>query len=161
MRFNLSALLLAVFDHLAFGAVKFLTVKQPGNAASKWVSRAQGAGQAYTDGVNASSGWAAPTEAAAGSWQAGVTAAASSGRFAKGVAAAGDQTWKNGAVNKGAARYPQGVSQAQGKYATKVTPYFNAMASLTLPPRGPKGDPGNYTRSAAVGVALRKLKLGQ
>lgn len=139
-----------------------MRVKSPSAAGQKWVTRAQGAGQAYTDGVNnPKNPWAATTAAAAGSWQTGVTAAASDGRFAKGVTKAGDQTWQQGAVSKGAARYPQGVAQAQSKYATNVQPFFDKLGSLTLPPRGPKGDPGNMQRSAAVAAALRALKVGK
>jgi len=139
-----------------------MQVKSASSAASKWVSRAQGAGQAYTDGVNnPKNPWAATTASSDKNWAAGVQSAVSDGRFAKGVNAAGDAAWKAGAVNKGAARYPQGVSQAQTKYSSGVQPYLDKLSSLQLPPRMPKGDPANFQRSAAVGTALRALKLGK
>jgi hypothetical protein len=138
-----------------------MKVKDAASSAAKWSSRASAAGQAYSDGVsNPRSPWAASTEAAAPAYGAGVQAAVSNGRFAKGVAAAGDAKWQANSKSKGVQRYPQGVQQAQSAYQSGVAPYLSALGSIQLPPRGPKGDPGNVNRVSAIATALRKIKTG-
>jgi hypothetical protein len=65
-----------------------------------------------------------------------------------------------GVREKGAERFAGGVASGAAKYATnsgKFDPARNAASSL---PRGPKGSEQNYTRSKAVGQALRKMKVG-
>jgi hypothetical protein len=140
----------------------YMKVKPLDAIAAKWSQRASVAGQAYTDGVkNPKNDWASSTQAAAGNWATGVQSAAADGRFAKGVAAAGDSAWQNGAINKGAARYPQGVQAAQGKFSSGFSKFAQVLTNLNLPARMPKGDPANWQRSQAVGQALRNAKLGK
>jgi hypothetical protein len=138
-----------------------MRVKPLASIADKWSSRAQGASQAYKDGVSASTDWAAATAASATNWQAGVTAAASDGRFEKGVTAAGNATWQSGAINKGASRYGPGVGLAKDKFSSGFSKYAQVLTSLSLPARFPKGDPQNVQRVQAVVTALRNAKLGR
>jgi hypothetical protein len=138
-----------------------MQVKDAATVAAKWAARAGAAGQDYAKGVtNTQKDWATDTAAAAPAWAAGVQAAAGNGSFAKGVNAAGTAKWKNKAANVGAARYPQGVAAASQYYQTGIGPVLQVLSGITLPARGPKGDPGNINRVTAVTTALRKLKTG-
>lgn len=138
-----------------------MQVKSADAVATKWAARAGAAGGDYTTGVqNTQKDWAADTAAAAGAWGAGVQAAVGNGSFAKGVNAAGTAKWKAKATSVGAARYPQGVAAAKPFYQTGIGPVLQTLQSITLPPRGPKGDPGNLNRVAVIDTALRKLKTG-
>lgn len=157
--FKILRLLLEVFVFPAFG--NFLQVKDSASVAAKWSQRAGAASGDYTKGVqNTTKDWAADTTAAAPAWAAGVQAAVGNGAFTKGVNAAGTAKWKAMAASKGATRYPQGVQAAQPAYQAGIGPVLQVLGSLNLPPRGPKGDPGNINRVTAVTTALRKLKTG-
>jgi hypothetical protein len=138
-----------------------MQVKDAATVAAKWAQRAGAAGQAYTSGVTTTQkDWATDTAAAASSWAQGVTTAATNGTFASGVQKAGTAKWKTKASTVGAQRYPTGVAAAQPFYQTGITPVLQTLASLTLPPRGPKGDPSNLNRVSVIDTALRKLKTG-
>jgi len=138
-----------------------LMVKDAASSATKFVQRAQAAAPDYAKGVaGAGARWAAATAGANDSYVAGVTAAANAGRFKKGVEAAGPAKYETAATGKGAQRYAPGIQLAGPNWQNKTSPYLDTIASLTLPPRRPKGDPSNYVRSQAVGEALRKKKVG-
>jgi hypothetical protein len=138
-----------------------MQVKDAATVAAKWAQRAGAASGDYTKGVqNTTKDWAADTAASAGAWASGVQAAVGNGAFTKGVNAAGTQKWRTMASSKGATRYPQGVQAAQPAYTTGIGPVLQVLGSIQLPPRGPKGDPGNINRVTAVTTALRKLKTG-
>jgi len=138
-----------------------MRVKPLSSIADKWSTRAQGASQAYKDGVSASTDWAGATAASAGNWQAGVTAAAADGRFEKGVTAAGNTAWQSGAINKGAGRYGPGVSVSKDKFTAGFQKFAQALSNFTLPGRFPKGDPQNVNRVQAVVTLMRNTKLGK
>ena len=90
---------------------------------------------------------------------AGVQAAIANRSFAKGVQAAGDQKWASKAAGKGADRFSGGVAAATTDYEKGVAPYLAVIEQTVLPPRGPKGDPGNIQRVAVLTAALRKRKM--
>lgn len=137
-----------------------IQIKDPSTVAQKWVTRASAAGADYTSGVkNPRVDQASAAAAAAPVWASAVADAAARNAFAKGVNAAGTGKWQTMASTIGAQRYPQGVGAGKENYATKVTPYLNALANVVLPPRGVKGN--NIGRVQAVVDALRKVKLGQ
>lgn len=126
--------------------------------SQKWARRAGSAGQEYSDGVaNTPKSWQANAKAAEKNYQAGVTAAASQGRFGKGVDKAGDAKWKKNAQEKGPTRFAQGVATAEGDYANQVAPFLEMIGRTNIPDRGPTGSEGNYARVAAIGKALRQL----
>jgi hypothetical protein len=138
-----------------------LQVKDAATVAKKWAARAGAAGADYAAGVNGTTkDWASDTANAAPAWAAGVQTAAANGSFAKGVNAAGTAKWKAKAANVGAARYPQGVAAAAQYYQNGITAVLQVLSGITLPPRGPKGDPGNNNRVTIVTQALRKMKTG-
>lgn len=128
--------------------------------SNKWGNNTAASTSFYTDGVqNPRVSWQQATTNAADNQAAGVQKAISEKRFQKGVAKAGDAKWREGAINKGSARFAQGVQAGQSNYETGVAPYLSTIESTTLPPRYPKGDPRNLQRVQAIADALRKKKL--
>ena len=138
-----------------------LRVKAAADSAAKFVARAQAAGGDYTKGVSAAGDlWQQKASAAGDAYAAGVQAAIGRKGFEKGVAKAGAQKYVANASTKGASRYPAGVAQAGPNWQSSTQPYLDTLAGLNLPPRHPRGDPGNIARVQAVADALRKKKLG-
>lgn len=134
--------------------------KTADDSASKWSQRASGAQGDYASGVqNPKEDWETATKKAEGSWKTAVTAAANAGRFGKGVTKAGNAKQVNNSLSKGVGRYAQGVAGAQGDYAAGVAPFLDIIQRTNLPPRGPKGDPANINRVAAIATALHAGKL--
>lgn len=130
--------------------------------AAKWARRASSAGGEYEEGVkNTTRSWATAAAAAEGNYRTGVTQAAANGRFGKGVQKAGDAKWKKNAVEKGPARFSQGVAVAEMDYSGAVAPFLEVISRTDLPARGPVGSDSNYNRSAAIGKALRQAKVGR
>jgi hypothetical protein len=128
--------------------------------AAKWSTRAQAAGPDYTAGVKTTTkDWAGLTTAAAPNWSQGVSEAVSSGRFAKGVTAAGTDKWRNAASGKGAQRYPTGVAAGGPAYNAGFNPFLTTIQNVNLPPRSPRGSPNNIQRVSAIADALHAKKL--
>lgn len=136
-------------------------IKSTADSASKWVSRAGQASGDYARGVqNPRKSWQEATTEAAEAQAAGIQQAIAEKRFEKGVADAGDAKWKNRATKVGAQRFGPGVAAAKADYEKGFAPYAQVISGITLPPRGPKGDPRNYERTAAIGQALHDAKVG-
>ena len=128
--------------------------------AKRWVDRAAIAQESYIEGArNPRKSWAKATAESEQNWKIGVQEASSKGHFAKGVKKAGDATWLKGIEEKGASRFAQGVALAEDKYAAGIAPYLDKLASIDLPPRGPKADPKNLARVAKVMKEMHDLKL--
>lgn len=136
---------------------------KPLNAvAEKWRRVASAAATEYEEGVkNPRKSWAVETAKAEGAYNAGIQAAISRKSFAAGVRAAGDEKWARGAILKGPMRYSQGIELSQDNYSAGFEPYHRAIAAITLPARGPKGDPKNIQRVAIVAKTLHDLKLAR
>jgi len=131
-------------------------------SSDKWVRRAGQSAQDYKQGVlNPRTSWQEATENAAEAQAAGVQEAIADGRFAKGVAAAGNTKWQAKAASKGADRFGPGVQAGKSDYERGFAPYQAVLSSLTLPPRGAKGDPRNLERVRAVAEALREAKTSK
>jgi hypothetical protein len=139
-----------------------IRIKDTGLLAKKFVTRAAASASDYKSGVEQSGqDWATNTAAAGDNYSAGVQQAIADGRFAKGVAAAGPQKFVQRASTLGAQRYPTGVGAAEGDWARGVQSSLDVLKNLNLPPRRPKGDPGNQARANAVAAALRANKVGK
>lgn len=137
-----------------------IKIKSGAAIADKFASKAAAAGPEYTAGVQSPRrDYAAATTAAKDTYAQGVQAAIANDSFSKGVSAAGTAKWQRKAVSVGAQRFPQGAQAAKGDYQTGVQPFLDTIAAIDLPPRGPKGDPGNINRVAQVANALRQRKL--
>lgn len=138
-----------------------IRIKDTASIAQKFVTRAGAAAGDYKDGVTAAGAdWEANAKASAANYDAGTQAAIADKRFEKGIAKAGSAKYTTRASTLGAQRFPGGVQASQGDYAKGAEPYLSALKGMTLPPRGPKGDPRNFQRSQAVAETLRKIKLG-
>lgn len=134
-------------------------IKDLQKIGSKWTTVTPARTQDYVEGVqNPKKSWQTATKAAEGNWKQGVQAAATRGAFGKGVAASGDQAWKDGVTMKGQSRWGQGVQQSADKYQAGFAPYHQAISSVNLPPRGPRRDPRNLERVKAVVDAMVKVK---
>jgi len=138
-----------------------MDIKSLDTVSKKWAEVTPGRAGEYEAGVKAPRrSWSQATGEAAENYASGVQEAISAGRFASGVQAAGDSAWRDGAVNKGVSRWPQGVRLGKNKYQSGFAPYHSVLGGLTLSPKGAKGDPRNYTRVQEVGEALHAAKVG-
>jgi hypothetical protein len=136
-----------------------IKVKDPATSSAKYVQNAGNAVNAYKAGVQApKQSQSAAAIAAIPNWQQAVASPSAAAAMKSGLTASGDTGWMNGALNKGAARYPQGVQLAQGKWQTNTQPYLTALANINLPAKGIRGAAQNYQRTQAVGQALHNLK---
>lgn len=136
-----------------------INVPSAQSVADKWARRAASAGQDYRLGVQATTDWAGPTAAAETVYVQAVTEAANAGRFGRGVQNAGTQKWKDRAIAVGAQRFATGVAAAENEYRNAIGPVLDVIRGIDLPPRGPRGDAGNFERSRLVGDALHQFRL--
>jgi len=149
---------LLVYGLAAFGAIR---IKDTGTLSKKFVQRATQAAPDYKIGVEAAGqDWQTRTAASGDNYTAGVQAAIGRKAFEKGVNEAGSAKYTTRAGTLGAQRYPSGVGAAEGDWAKGVQPYLDELKGMELPPRRPKGDPGNQARANAVAVRLRARKIG-
>lgn len=117
--------------------------------------------QDYQSGIQATPAdkWASATVASQAAWAAGVQAAASSGRFASGVDGKGAK-WQRKALAVGVSRFGPGVQAAGPDYSAGFQKYHDVIQATQLNPRGPRGDPGNIQRVAALATALHQARVG-
>ncbi len=127
--------------------------------AEKYVRRASAAQSDYQAGVTSTppAKWETNAKAAGDSWNSGVAQAAAEGRFVAGIDGKGAK-WQRKAMGVGPSRYATGVSAASGDFVAGFQRAFDTLSSLTLGPRGPRGDQRNYARSQQVGDALNKAR---
>jgi len=138
------------------------TCKPLDKIAAKWTRVCQTAGESYSDGVrNPRRDWSDATTKAANSYAAGVQAAVSSGRFAKGVTAAGTAKWQANSLAKGPARWSEGVRLGQDAYERGFAPFRQIIEGINLPARGPVGSPGNIERVKIIADKLHAAKLAR
>ncbi len=136
-----------------------ITVPSAQAIADKWVRVTSGRATDYATGVaNAPPAkYEANAKAAAGSWAAGLQQAISENRYAVRIDQKGTK-WQRNATGKGQARFGDGVTKAHDDMATGIGPYVAALQAVTLDPRGPRGDPRNLNRVAAIMNALNQAR---
>lgn len=128
-----------------------IKIKPIDQITSRWVQGVRGATAAYQFGVsNPARDWADATIAGASAWFQGVQAAHAAGRFPGGVRKAGSVKWKNRTLTKGVQLWPIAVAAAEGDYRVGYTPFREAIANGTLPPRYATRDPRNLERVAYI-----------
>lgn len=133
-------------------------IKPLAQSADKWQRRTTASTQDYVTGVqNPRKSWQAAASAGEKNYEQGVTSAISRKSYGKGVKNAGDAAWQKGATTKGPGRFAEGAAGAAGDFSDGYAPYQQAIASLTLPERGPKGSPANLQRVNTVATALRSV----
>lgn len=137
-------------------------IKDSSAIAEKWARVTPQRTEDYEKGVkNPLKDWKASTLAAADAQAKGIQQAITEKRFEKGVSAAGTDKWQARAASKGVDRWGPGVQVARSDYEQGFAPYAQKIASTSLPPRFPKGDPRNLERVAAIAKALRSVKTGK
>jgi hypothetical protein len=137
-----------------------IKVKDPNASATKYTNNTANAVPAYKAGVQApKTSQSTAAIAAVGNWQQAVSSQQARAAYTSGLTRSGDQGWMNGALNKGADRYPVGTRLAAPKWQANVTPYLQTIAGFTLPPKGIRGAAQNWQRSQALGLALHNQKV--
>jgi len=136
-------------------------IKDMGSISKKWAEVTPQRAPQYAAGIqNPRVDWAQSTAAASDSFKAGITDAIAKDRFKVGVQKAGTNKWKEGAMNKGVARYGPGVMAGEDNYAKGFAPYRDTIERTVLPPRYARRDPRNLERVRVMTVALGAAKLG-
>jgi len=132
------------------------------SVAEKWSRVTPTRSTDYKEGVeNPKKDWATEAANAEDRFVRGVTEAANAGRYGMGVSKAGTKRWQERAMKKGPSRFAEGVAIARPDYERGWAPYRDVIERTELPPRGPKGDPGNIQRVAAMALALHQAKVGK
>jgi len=127
--------------------------------AKKWTSRASVATDDYRYGVqNPKEDWQRATENAFDRYVKGVQEAIADKRFVGGVRSAGTEKWQKKALEVGADRYATGVRAAVEEYAQRMQEVLSVIEGIKLPERGPRGDPKNIERVAAIAKTLHEWK---
>lgn len=135
------------------------TVPDAARAAAKFVRRAGQATTDYTEGVERSTkDQAANAVAARQLFQTQVSAPATIDRWERNLKRSGNEGFRRGVRDKGAARYGPGVGAAETKYGERIQAVLSTIAATDIPARGIPGSDGNFQRSRLIGQALNKLK---
>ena len=131
-----------------------------GRVAAKYQQNAGNASPAYQDGVqNPKEDWKQATLAAQENYKLATQRAITENRFAKGVQKVSSEEQIQASVQKGTARYGQGIALAGPSYAEGMAPVLAVTAATQLSPKKPKGDPGNIKRVAELAAAQHAAKL--
>lgn len=134
------------------------------SASASGVKFVERAGQATPDYVAGSEqtgkDQAQAAIAAKPNYIAGVQASITRGAYEKGLAKSGKSGWLRGIKEKGANRFAEGVASGLAKYVSNSGAFDGARGAADSLPRGPKGSEQNFARAKAVGMALRKQKVG-
>ena len=137
-----------------------IKVKDLEGSTSKWSENAARAATEFaTNAEAAAEDWARNTAGAADNFHMAVTAANVKERFRRGVVRAGAAKFARKIRDVARDRFGPGVAAATSDYKTGVEPFFSTIASLTLSPRKPRGDPANYNRVQEIGKALNAKRL--
>lgn len=138
-----------------------IKIKSASEIAAKYARVTPGRTEDFEQGIEDTSpdDYEKPTLAAEGNYEQGVTQAIARKAFGKGVTGSGEK-WKEKALDEGPSRFMTATGKSADEFAEGYAPYRDTIANLTLPPRGPTGDPKNIRRVEAVATALRKKKTG-
>lgn len=137
------------------------TVPSIASVAAKWRRRVEGASDDYRAGVAGKGNlFAANAAAASGSYKTAITAADIEARFKAGVSGAAAK-YTARATQLGPGRFAEAAPAAEPDFSRGMGPVLSAIASVDLPPRGPRGSAGNYNRVKPIGDALSKLRTGR
>jgi len=137
-----------------------LIVKPLEDTVRRWVEetpRRSPYYEAYTPA--AASRWEANATAAAPVYKAAVTAPDIDRRFAGGIKRVKASKFERKVRAVGVARFGPGITAAREDYSSGVSPYLSELAALDIPPRKPRGDPGNLERVRAIFDSLHKKRL--
>jgi len=128
--------------------------------ADKWAEVTPGRSTYYATGSAGKGGeWEGRTIASKGVYKQAISAAGIENRFAGGVRKAGGGKWERKVQGVGVSRFGPGIGAAKEDYATGFGEYASLLSGMSIPDRGPRGDPGNYAIVQKVGDALHKKRL--
>ena len=127
----------------------------------KWVERASVAEDDYRYGIETSEDWQAATLNATSRWEQGIQQAIREKRFESGVRRVTTDEWRRKALEVGARRFAEGVRAAEEEYAKAMSEVLRVIEGLTLPERGPRGDPKNIERVKVIADALHKWRISR
>ena len=128
--------------------------------AKKWTTVTPLRAEEYKFGIeNPKKNWEEEAVKANDTYVKAVTAAAQAGRYAGGIKKAGLRKWQDRATKKGPGRFSEGVMIAGPDYEEGFAPFHAEIERVDLPPKRPKGDPGNINRCAVIAKALHEKKL--
>lgn len=127
---------------------------------ASWVRQSATATPAYEAGIKAPRrDWMEACGSSEAIYVAAMQASIARNAWVKGALRAGTTAWTNGALTKGVQRWAQGIALSQDKFRKGFEPYRELIAGLTLPTRGPKGDPANIERVRFICDALHQKKV--
>ena len=136
-------------------------IKDVSAIAAKWARVTPGRVAEYQSGVQSPrTSWAQATSGADNAWKEGTAQAAAKGSFKRGVMAAGDNKWQTNTLNKGPARFSEGVAMSEPAFAEGFAKYAAVIQNTQLPPRYPRGDKRNLDRVQVLATALNKARTG-
>jgi len=134
-------------------------IKPLDQISAKWARVSGLSAQSYEEGVrNPRADWKTQTTAANTNYKTSMQASLANDSFVKGVNRSSTDNWQLQAVQKGTVRWPEGIRLSTDNYARGFEPFRAVIAALQLPPRGPKGSPGNIIRVAKIAEALHNKK---
>lgn len=137
-----------------------LVVKTSEVARDKWVEETPRRSTYYEKETPAAgSRWEANATEAAPQFKAAVTAPGIELRYVGGIKRVKAAKFIRKVTQVGVARFGPGVTAAKEDYHTGVDPYIKELAVVDVPPRKPRGDPGNLDRVKAIFEALHKKRL--
>jgi hypothetical protein len=149
--------LLLMFNGNQEGAIKVKSIEA---STTKWSENAaRAASEMATNAEAAAEDWARNTVAATDNYHMAITAPGIKERFRRGVSKAGAAKFARKIRDVARDRFGPGVAAAVEDYKAGAEPYFSALASITLSPRKPRGDPANYKRVEEIGKALNAKRL--
>lgn len=126
----------------------------------KYVDRAGVAGPEYEAGIKApKNDWEGSTLAAAGTFKMAITAPSVPQLFSAGVKKAGNAKWQKMALDKGVARFGDGVAKSQKFFRNSMSDVLATIEGISLSARGPRGSDQNYIRSKEIGTKLHAKRL--
>lgn len=134
-----------------------------GNIASKWSRNASQAQQDFQTGVEdtQTQEQQQATAQATEAWASGVQEAINNGTFERGVNNP-VADWQTRTLELGAQRFSSGVQASESAFQQGFEPYRQAIESLSLSARGPRGDVAtNIERVRQVAEALNNVRTNQ
>lgn len=137
-------------------------IKSAADTAAKWARVVPARQTDFENGVaDPDVDWSSAAAAAGTTYAEGVQASIADKRFEKGVKKAGNDKWKRKTVEVGVARWAPGVRAAQTDYEQGFSKYVGVIETTMakLPPRGPRGAPGNNERQAMMSRALHEARV--
>lgn len=128
---------------------------------NRWKKRTAEASEEYKKGIeNPKRPWAKTTCEAKDCYKAGVDKAHARGAYAKGVKKKGQAGYLTKTLLKGPGRFASGVAGAGDSYAKGFAPYHKGFPGIQMPKRFPRGDPRNIQRCSAVTSVFGRIKIG-